>query len=273
MSASERPSEVHSLHFDFSGLPAETGLTYHLGMRDYPILPHTEETRNAARESNRFLRLLLPSAITLRAAVDAAADAVALGFSTRDVDVDGIRTTQVLSMAIKMPRAKEIGAWVTDVAAQTLAARAELVQVVERSSHRMDAAQQTTGPELQAAIEEAERRRQMTEQPTDMGAGGAAKPVSSGGSSQTPRSSPNAFVPPQQITAPYQTPRTGPQPFVPYQQGENTQLSTVNTSHGFSQPPPAGRVSRVSLALGLIPASGPASRPPATSPSPGRRTH
>ena len=38
-------------------------------------------------------------------------------------------------------------------AAKTLAARAELVQIVERSSHRMDAAQQTT-PELQAAIEE-----------------------------------------------------------------------------------------------------------------------
>ncbi len=108
MSASERPSEVHSLHFDFSGVPAETALTYHLGMREYPILPHTEETRNAARESNRFLRLLPPSAITHRADVHAPGDAVTLGFSTRDLDVDGIRTTQVLSMAIKMPRAARL---------------------------------------------------------------------------------------------------------------------------------------------------------------------
>jgi serine/threonine-protein kinase len=155
----------------------------------------------------------------------------------------------LLEDAVKLPRAKEIGAWVTDVAAQTIAARAELVQIVERSSHRMDAAQQTTGPELQAAIEEAERRRQMTEQPTDVGA--AAKP---GGSPQTPRSSPNAFVAPAQVTAPYQTPRTGPQPFAPaYPPPDQlTQLSTVNTSHGLSQPPPPSSVSRVSLAVGLM---------------------
>jgi hypothetical protein len=59
-----------------------------------------------------------------------------------------------------------------------------------------------------------------------------------------------------------QTPRTGP-PFLPSRaapeqplagpvSGEHTQLSTVNTSHGFSQPPQPSRVSRMSLAVALM---------------------
>jgi len=44
-----------------------------------------------------------------------------------------------------------------------------LVQEVERSSHRLEAAASSTDPELRKAIEEAERRRQAFEMPTNIG--------------------------------------------------------------------------------------------------------
>jgi hypothetical protein len=104
MSVSDRVSEVHSLHFDLSRLPAETPFMFHVGMRDYPLLAHTDDSRDEARESNRFLRLLPHDAITHRAEVAAPSDAVALGWATRPVVVDGIETRQVVSMSLLVPR-------------------------------------------------------------------------------------------------------------------------------------------------------------------------
>ena len=75
-----------------------------------------------------------------------------------------------LEDTIALPRAKEVGAWVADVAAATLARRAEIVREVERSSHRIPAAP-STDPALLGAIAEAERRRQIVDMPTDVGAG------------------------------------------------------------------------------------------------------
>jgi len=141
-----------------------------------------------------------------------------------------------LEDALAMPRAKELGAWVAQTAAQTLNVRAELVREVERSSHRIEAASGTTDPELRGAIEEAERRRQVTEMPTDVGGG---KPLASPQPYVTPRSNAGAMV---------MTPRSGA--VLPTPGAEFTQLSTSNTSHGFSQPPPP-RTSRVSLVLGF----------------------
>ncbi len=122
-----------------------------------------------------------------------------------------------LEDAVRIPRPKEIGGWVSEVGAATLTARAELVQVVERSSHRLEAAQ-TTDPELRRAIEEAERRRVVADMPTDVGARAPAAP---------------------------------PPPAPPAIAGqEHTQLSTVNTSQSV-MPPPAPRTSRGSLVLAL----------------------
>src|SRR4051812_5338511 len=78
--------------------------------------------------------------------------------------------------AVALPRARDIGAWVTDTARQTLDARAALVMEVERSSHRMVAAT-STDPELQRAIDEAERRRAAFEMPTDVGGRGRSGPL------------------------------------------------------------------------------------------------
>jgi serine/threonine protein kinase len=71
--------------------------------------------------------------------------------------------------AIAMPRPKDIGAWVSTIAKLTLEGRAQLVQIVEASSHKMPAAQQTSDPVLAKAIEEAERRRENAEMATDVG--------------------------------------------------------------------------------------------------------
>ena len=73
-----------------------------------------------------------------------------------------------LEESIVMPRAKEIGAFVTETAHEILAQRADVVNAVTRSSHKMEAAL-TTDPELRKAIEEAERRRAFSELSTDVG--------------------------------------------------------------------------------------------------------
>ena len=78
--------------------------------------------------------------------------------------------------AIPLPRAKEVGAWVSTTAKLVLEGRAALVHQVETSSHKMPAAPQTTDSVLAKAIEEAERRRQHADMATDVG----AKPSPSG---------------------------------------------------------------------------------------------
>lgn len=90
--------------------------------------------------------------------------------------------------SIATPRSKDLGAWVAATAKLTLEGRAQLVQVVEQSSHRMPVALATTDPSLAHAIEEAERRRQHAEMPTDAGAGlpaPVAAPVAVGHASGT----------------------------------------------------------------------------------------
>ncbi len=152
-----------------------------------------------------------------------ALDAVVMRGLERDADrrfATAEEMAHALEDAVKTPRPKEIGAWVCDVAAATLSARAELVQVVERSSHRIEAAQGTTDPELRRAIEEAERRRQMTDAPTDVG----VRP-----------------------SAPAGSPSVASQP-APMQ--EHTYLSTVNTTQSVT-PPPGPRTARGSVVLAL----------------------
>jgi serine/threonine-protein kinase len=96
--------------------------------------------------------------------------AIALRGLERNPD-DRFQTAEEMANAIEdavaLPRAKEIGAWVIDTARATLDARAALVQQVERSSHPVVAAQ--ADPELQRAIDEAERRRAAFEMPTNIG--------------------------------------------------------------------------------------------------------
>ncbi len=86
-------------------------------------------------------------------------------------------TAEEMALAIEdampMPRAKDIGAWVSATARTTLEARTQLVQVVEKSSHKMPVAAQAPESTLARVINEAERRRQHAEMPTDVGAGQA----------------------------------------------------------------------------------------------------
>jgi serine/threonine-protein kinase len=89
-------------------------------------------------------------------------------------------TAEEMALAIEesiaMPRSKEVGAWVATVAKATLEGRAQLVQTVEQSSHKMPSAQQTSDPGLARAIEEAERRRLSADMATDVGGRASARP-------------------------------------------------------------------------------------------------
>ncbi len=86
-------------------------------------------------------------------------------------------TAEEMALAIEesipMPRSKEIGAWVAATAKVNLEGRAQLVQSLELASHKMPNALPSSGPGLARAIEEAERRRENAELPTDVGAVGA----------------------------------------------------------------------------------------------------
>jgi eukaryotic-like serine/threonine-protein kinase len=87
---------------------------------------------------------------------------------------------QAIEESIAMPRSKDVGAWVAATAKEILDGRAQLVQAVEQASHKMPAAQQASGTGLARAIEEAERRRENAELPTDVGQrapSGAVAPV------------------------------------------------------------------------------------------------
>jgi hypothetical protein len=129
--------------------------------------------------------------------------------------------------AIAMPRSKEVGAWVAATAKVILEGRAQLVQAVEQSSHKMPRAEPSSGPGLARAIEEAERRRENAELPTDVGANG----VLAGGA------------------VPLVAPRPAPSPPVPASE-EGTALSTVqSTSTEIVLP---ARRSRASLVLAIV---------------------
>lgn len=120
--------------------------------------------------------------------------------------------------AIALPRAKEIGAWVGRIAASTLAERADLVRAVQRDSIPAPDAS-STDPELRAALEEAERRRQFSDIPTDVG-----RPAHSSGEVQAQWA--------MTASAPRVTARSGMR--VPVSLGEEpTDLATIRASSDF----------------------------------------
>jgi serine/threonine protein kinase len=129
--------------------------------------------------------------------------------------------------AIGMPRSKDVGSWVATIAKRTLEARTQLVQIVEASSHKMPAAQQTSDPALAKAIEEAERRRENAEMATDVGG-----------------------RPPAPLAAPVPAPlrvALSPPPHVPGE--ESTELATVqSTIHPVKERP---RTSGAAIALAV----------------------
>src|SRR5580698_10294291 len=57
-------TEIRSLHFDLSHLPAGTNCWLSAGASDYPLTPHSEETRQDARRVNRALALVPADRIT-----------------------------------------------------------------------------------------------------------------------------------------------------------------------------------------------------------------
>jgi serine/threonine protein kinase len=128
---------------------------------------------------------------------------------------------------IAMPRTKDVGSWVATIAKRTLEARTQLVQIVEASSHKMPAAQQTSDPALAKAIEEAERRRENAEMATDVGRAPAPLGV--------PVSASTRAAPP-------------PPPRVPGE--ESTELATVqSTIHPVKERPQTSRAA-IALAVG-----------------------
>lgn len=150
--------------------------------------------------------------------------------------------------AVAFPRPKELGGWVASTAQKTLAARAELVKIVESSSHKMPAAV-SSNTSLARAIEEADRRRVAGEMPTNMGADATPPPL----------------VPPSSVGVPNSTAVMPAPPTSRPVIEDGTGLSTVRTSHGSIRPAPApsrtwlvvlaavlGTLVVVGLAFGLV---------------------
>lgn len=57
-------TESRTLHFDLSHIPDGTEFWLSAGASDYPLVPHTEDTRNESRATNRALALVPPERIT-----------------------------------------------------------------------------------------------------------------------------------------------------------------------------------------------------------------
>ncbi|MDB5218170.1 MAG: hypothetical protein JWO86_6097 [Myxococcaceae bacterium] len=161
-----------------------------------------------------------------------------------DRDPDGrFATAEEMALAIEdavaMPRPKDIGSWVSTTAKLTLEGRAQLVQIVESSSHKMPAAQQTSDPVLAKAIEEAERRRANAEMATDVGGrmGPAIEPRA-----QPPQGAYTSHAPYASQAAHLSPPRAPGE--------ESTELATVqSTIHPVKQRPQTSRAAIV-LAVG-----------------------
>ena len=126
--------------------------------------------------------LTLPIDSPQKYAPDVPAELVAITLRGLDRDPAGrFATAEEMALAIEeslpMPRSKDVGAWVAATAKVILEGRAQLVQAVELASHKMPSAMVSSGPGLARAIEEAERRRENAELPTDVGAVGAVGAV------------------------------------------------------------------------------------------------
>jgi serine/threonine-protein kinase len=163
--------------------------------------------------------------------------------------------------AIQAPRPKEIGLWVQEIAASTLESRAELVREVEREEVRVS--HSTTDPELRAALEEAERRRQMADLPTDMGRPATPSRPVGVVSIPTPRGSgpiigmtsptPIAGMLPADHPSARNTLADTPvalssRPIAAFPSGEVTGVATANNIVSMPEP----KVSPVSIVLGAV---------------------
>lgn len=145
-------------------------------------------------------------------------------------------TAEEMALAIEdampvMPRAKEIGAFVTRVAKATVEARAALVREIERVSAPVVEAAASTDPELRAAMAEAERKRQAAEQETVIS--GEVGAVSSSALRAVPSAAPSSGL---------RLPRDG------FRDQDLTDLQSVKST---TPPPPKG-VSRMSLVIGIF---------------------
>ena len=104
MSAAERSTEQHQLHFDLGAHATGATFTLNVAGQEYPLDSHTAHTLKAARAGNGLLRLLPDNLLSHHATVAMPADAVALAWVTTPVLVDGMAAERVVSMAIHMPR-------------------------------------------------------------------------------------------------------------------------------------------------------------------------
>jgi serine/threonine-protein kinase len=120
-----------------------------------------------------------------------------------------------LEEAVRLPRAKEIGGWVQDVARPMLDDRAVIVRQVEMFSVPPIPVSTPRGSALAGAIEMAERKRLIGEVATDVGANRRVDPAL-----LTPRSQPPA---PHTPRAGNPTPRSGGRP-------EVTELASISNA-------------------------------------------
>lgn len=103
MASGGSSSTQQRLHFDLSGHAPDTEFQFHIGLHDYPIRAHTAETLVESRTTNGFLRHLPDHAITHFIDINAP-DNVAMASTSKEVIVDGIRTRQMTTLSIYLPK-------------------------------------------------------------------------------------------------------------------------------------------------------------------------
>ncbi|MBB3226351.1 hypothetical protein FHW69_000941 [Luteibacter sp. Sphag1AF] len=99
-----RPKESHLLHFSLPKVEESHELTLNVCLQRFPLKPHTEATRLAARAKHGFLRHATNDDLTHYIEVELPGDAVALMEVTRVVLVNGLPAEKTVHLGIHLPR-------------------------------------------------------------------------------------------------------------------------------------------------------------------------
>ena len=103
MASDGASSTQQRIHFNLSSHEPETEFMFHVGLNDYPIRAHTENTLAESRETNHFLRHLPDHAITHFIDIDPP-QYVSMAYTTKDVMVDGVPARQMTTLGIYIPK-------------------------------------------------------------------------------------------------------------------------------------------------------------------------
>ncbi|MBO3697921.1 hypothetical protein [Roseivirga sp. E12] len=99
-----RPTEQHTLHFDFSYVKQDVNFTFHHSFKDFPVKKHTPESIVKAKETHPSLRYINDDRLTHFIDVDLPADVICLTHVTYPRQTSNGVTNQITQMGIHTPQ-------------------------------------------------------------------------------------------------------------------------------------------------------------------------